>query len=411
MAVTLALATILPAAGLFLLVAHEGHEQSLHDAEFSALLLVQSVAAVTPREGCKTLPQALLPPDCVLFIADRDGACLCCLPEKEPASLCDHIPQELTRKIADSGGQGVAQLTETNGDKRIYAFAKLLLTPEDTSYRAIIVGVPEKTWLSSANMRFTRDMLVLPLLFLWALVIAWIPGARMFNALIKVREQRRDNADRMIRHNLKSSLANLAHIPALLLKDDNFDERQRYFLTMMYEASRRMSHNLDMFLTLCKIEDGTYRNDMPPFDLAAAANLVVREAAPHARSYKVGLTILLDQTPLDEGSSFPLQGDEDLAIVILEHLIENAIEASPPEKTVLVSLDSRARTLVIRNTGEVPPSIRNRFFEKYVTEGKKRGNGLGTYTAWRMATALGWDIRLDTSTAGQTSIWLHFPPN
>ena len=42
--------------------------------------------------------------------------------------------------------------------------------------------------------------------------------------------------------------------------------------------------------------------------------------------------------------------------------------------------------VVIDNEGEVPPTMRGRFFDKYATAGKAGGAGLGTYSGRRRAT-------------------------
>jgi len=63
----------------------------------------------------------------------------------------------------------------------------------------------------------------------------------------------------------------------------------------------------------------------------------------------------------------------------------------------------------IRNVGVVPMEIRDRFFEKYVTSGKKYGTGLGTYTASMFARAQGGRVELDTAGEGATTVTVRLP--
>ena len=63
----------------------------------------------------------------------------------------------------------------------------------------------------------------------------------------------------------------------------------------------------------------------------------------------------------------------------------------------------------VHNKGAVPESIRERFFDKYVTSGKRGGTGLGTYSARLMAENQRGTISLATSEAEGTRISVHLP--
>ena len=71
---------------------------------------------------------------------------------------------------------------------------------------------------------------------------------------------------------------------------------------------------------------------------------------------------------------------------------------------VRLEADAAAGTFAIRNQGEVPREIVDRFFEKYVTSGKSFGTGLGAYSARILARAHGGDVELDTSAPGRTTV-------
>jgi two-component system, sensor histidine kinase and response regulator len=62
----------------------------------------------------------------------------------------------------------------------------------------------------------------------------------------------------------------------------------------------------------------------------------------------------------------------------------------------------------IHNQGSVPADIRDRFFEKFATSGKKFGTGLGTYSAKLIAETLGGSVHLTTSDASGTEILFQF---
>jgi len=64
----------------------------------------------------------------------------------------------------------------------------------------------------------------------------------------------------------------------------------------------------------------------------------------------------------------------------------------------------------IRNKGVVPPDVRDRFFQKFVTSGKAYGTGLGTYSAMRMVEAQGGRLEMRTSDeSAETVVTIHMP--
>ncbi|MBN8839327.1 MAG: TonB-dependent receptor plug domain-containing protein [Sphingomonadales bacterium] len=62
-----------------------------------------------------------------------------------------------------------------------------------------------------------------------------------------------------------------------------------------------------------------------------------------------------------------------------------------------------------RLPGDVPEAIRERFFEKYATSGKRGGTGLGTYTARLVAQAHGGSIELQTGQGEGTVVRVRLP--
>jgi len=59
--------------------------------------------------------------------------------------------------------------------------------------------------------------------------------------------------------------------------------------------------------------------------------------------------------------------------------------------------------------GTVPESIRDHFFKKYVTAGKLKGTGLGTYSAKLIAEAHGGMINMQSSEDSGTTVTVQLP--
>jgi signal transduction histidine kinase len=86
------------------------------------------------------------------------------------------------------------------------------------------------------------------------------------------------------------------------------------------------------------------------------------------------------------------------------------VEASPRGEPVTIRVvRAGAVRVAIHNSGVVPLSIRDRFFEKYVTHGKKNGTGLGTYSAKLLAEVQGWSISMRTAEGTGTFLTVAIP--
>ena len=225
----------------------------------------------------------------------------------------------------------------------------------------------------------------------------------------KKLEQLRADVERITHHDLKTPLLGIAQVPALLLKSDNLTPVQREFLQLLQDSGNRMLRTLNMSLSLYRMEAGTYECDPAPFDMLKTVRQVIDGTMPLADAEGVTMTVLINSSEPEASAEFIVEGEEYLCLTMLENLLKNAIEASPENEEVVINLDSAERTLTIWNKGEVPARVRDKFFEKYATAGKKWGTGLGTYSAWLIAKTCNWDIRLDVTTPGETSVVLHFP--
>lgn len=228
----------------------------------------------------------------------------------------------------------------------------------------------------------------------------------------KKLEALRDDVERITRHDLKAPLMGIIHMPGLLLKNKSLTVREVELLHLIQEAGYRMLRMVNMSLALYQMETNTYTCKRVPFDILRTVARVLHETRLAADGKDIQLTVQLDGHPLGADDRCLVLGEELLCLTMLENLIKNAIEAAPLGSQCRIACDTRSSTLRIVNFGEVPPDIREHFFEKYVTAGKRWGTGLGTYSARLIARANAWDITLGCETPGETAIILTFPrPN
>ncbi|WFS61763.1 PAS domain-containing sensor histidine kinase [Pseudodesulfovibrio thermohalotolerans] len=224
----------------------------------------------------------------------------------------------------------------------------------------------------------------------------------------KEAQTMREDFDRMFRHDMRTPLAGILAAPKVLQAEGNLTPFQEELLEAVEEACYKMLGMLRVSVDLPRLEDGTFEPEMSTFDLARLLRRILSLQEAYARSREIGTRVVAGGDATSVGF---MDGDEVLIFSMMTNLYRNALEGSP--RGGVVSIGHACRdgvvTIDIRNTGEVPPEVRDSFFEKYSTAGKPGGQGLGAYSAMLVARAHGGTIRLDTSTEGVTSVHVILP--
>lgn len=225
------------------------------------------------------------------------------------------------------------------------------------------------------------------------------------------REQARESVEHILRHDLRSPLVGFISLPQLLLGQSNLTQEQRGWITRQQASANSMLRILDAYLKLSRIERGNLALEPVMVDLVGLVQTVREglESQPQLKDRHVLVT--LNVQPLTPGVELAISCEEALCATMLSNLVKNSLEASPAGDVVEVDLQDQGETvrIAVRNKGEVPQSIRERFFEKFVTAGKINGTGLGTYSAKRIAEFHGGGIALDSSVPGQTTVIVLLP--
>lgn len=220
----------------------------------------------------------------------------------------------------------------------------------------------------------------------------------------------REDVERMMHHDLKNPLTAVLSLPMLLAMSDNLEPEEKGMLKRIEEAGQAMLVMINSSLDLFKIERGTYTLCPEPVDIALIVSRIFRTFEDLAVTYRVHLFMTIDGVPATAEQPFQVQGEEMLCYSMLSNLIKNAIQASPEGAPVTVALTTgNLARIDICNMGDVPKSIRERFFEKYATSGKRGGTGIGTYSAKLNAEVQGGSVALCSDVAGQTTLTVTLP--
>ncbi len=208
--------------------------------------------------------------------------------------------------------------------------------------------------------------------------------------------QLKEDVERIMRHDLKSPLTEVISLPQLLLMADNLDEHQRSMLARIEDAGYTLLSMVNLSTSLFKMESGVYQFAPEPMDMAALMRKVFASFEDTAQMRNIALQLRIDGEDADDDAQYTVNAEELLCYSMLANLVGNALDASPHKESITVSLDQDTDCvrIAIINKGDVPEEIQNSFFEKYVTAGKTRGTGLGTYSARLIARAHGGDCSM-----------------
>ncbi|MDM8544085.1 hybrid sensor histidine kinase/response regulator [Desulfococcaceae bacterium HSG7] len=223
--------------------------------------------------------------------------------------------------------------------------------------------------------------------------------------------QLREDVERMTRHDLKGPLNAVINYPMMMLESPDFSPTHLRYLKAIEEAGWRMLNMINRSLDIFKMEKGTYILVPDRIDIVRIVNKILTESQPIMNQKKLSKIIRINGKSVNDKDSFPIHAEELLCYSMLANLIKNALEASPIKKQIAIDIfeENDAIVIGIHNKGAVPADIRARFFDKYVTSGKVKGSGLGTYSAKLIAETHGGSIHFDTSDEKGTAVTVRLP--
>ncbi|GFK92211.1 Sensor histidine kinase WalK [Fundidesulfovibrio magnetotacticus] len=227
-----------------------------------------------------------------------------------------------------------------------------------------------------------------------------------------LREKLRDKdvKEHVMCHDIRNSIAPLVQIPEVIIEDVTLSEEQAGLLSSLKISAQRALRILDIHLLSANISRGVLNCKMHKVDMYSIVIGVAGHMESTAKLKNVSIRTTCSMPNNSQECYIPCMCNEDIMFSVLSNIILNAIEASPNNSEVCVTIKSNeVQEVSVSNTGEVPDSIRSVFFDKYVTSGKASGTGIGTYSAKLFTEAQGGNIFLDTSKSGLTTVTLMFP--
>lgn len=224
---------------------------------------------------------------------------------------------------------------------------------------------------------------------------------------LREMDRLRKDVEAITRHDLKSPIDGILGCSEMMLKrlQTLSQEDVGQFIRMIRDSARQLREMINLSLNLIKMEQGSYVVSMQPIDLVPLVRRIVADNQTLLDTKKIVVKFLVNANPVHESDQLIALGDETLCYTMIANLFRNAVEASAIGQQVHISLsDGGGAIIAIHNQGAVPAEIRDCFFDKYTTCGKKGGTGLGTYSAKLMAETQHGSINLQSSEEDGTTL-------
>ncbi|ETR72502.1 MAG: Multi-sensor signal transduction histidine kinase [Candidatus Magnetoglobus multicellularis str. Araruama] len=227
----------------------------------------------------------------------------------------------------------------------------------------------------------------------------------------KAMERLRDDVDRIMRHDLKNPLSGIIGLSDMLLMNDNCSDEQNNWIKQIRASGRQALEMIDHSLDIFKMEQGKYVLLPIPCNLVSILTKIKTDFYQMLYTKKIETLFFIYEKPMNEQDVYSVYGEKRLLETLMANLIKNAIEASPANEKISVTFetDSDMHHIIIHNQGIIPQDLRDRFFEKYATSGKKTGTGLGTYSAKLIANYHNGDIQFQSDEHNGTRISVLLP--
>lgn len=229
-----------------------------------------------------------------------------------------------------------------------------------------------------------------------------------------------NDIERMMRHDIKTPLNGILNFPDMIMQNPNLTNNDKELLILTKEAGKQILNQIDLFMNLSKLEEGKFIYDPISCNIENILKNITKDLSSIISTKKIEILFFLNNKKYSESEKILLKIDKTLFYTIFSNIIKNAIEASFPGQKVTINIITQfpeKLTITVHNEIPIPIEIRNTFFDKYTSMGKRTGTGLGTYSAKLMVEAMNGQIYFKTRDGDGshpedgTTIFVEFPNN
>ncbi|MGB3776704.1 MAG: PAS domain-containing sensor histidine kinase [Leeuwenhoekiella sp.] len=219
-----------------------------------------------------------------------------------------------------------------------------------------------------------------------------------------------ENARELAEHDMRNNLGAIISI-ASILEHSEPTEKQIKWLKMIKDIGSDTLELLEASDGYAKMEVGNYKPKVTIFNVFDIITTEMEEVKEKNASKELNIKYSLNGSN-KKSNELELKLKADLFYIkrLFRNILTNAVEASPNKAAIEINaMIENNLAIEVVNQGMVPSVMQDNFFEKYTTEGKEKGTGLGTYIAKLITETHGGNISYKTSKEDGTSILINFP--
>ena len=212
-------------------------------------------------------------------------------------------------------------------------------------------------------------------------------------------------------HQLRTPLVSINWLVNRLLKKGKFSETERSYLTDMSKSVKRLTDLVGLLLNTTNIEKGISPSSISVVDIVKLTKDYVEEYDPAAK--EGGLSLILENSPKE----LEVTINEYFFGNIIENLISNAINYTPPGGEIKISLEKKGENflIVVEDNGiGIPKKEQDTILDKFTRGSNAKlistsGTGLGLYLVNKATILLGGKIWFDSKEDKGTTFYVEIP--
>ncbi len=215
----------------------------------------------------------------------------------------------------------------------------------------------------------------------------------------------------MLQHDMRSLLIGITGFSNLLISRTTLDETQMEYCNQIQQCSIQLENMVNTYLDITNLEQEEFHLERSRFNILNAVRQSRRALRFLADEKNVEMSLIFNKRITAKDDVLLFEGNRMYLQNAISNLLKNAIEASPQDRRVKIKIKNieDAISIAVQNWGTIPKDIRDTFFEKYTSSGKKGGVGLGTYMAYLVVKAHNGQIDFVSSDEEGTEVLMTLP--